>query len=93
MIENLLVSKEKKSELQIATANDHQLQQLLTLIRGEWPTNVSNIPISLREYWKVRHNLCCADNLIFTNNRIVIPTTMRQEILKYIHEGHIGTEK
>ena len=93
MIENLPVSKEKKSQLQIATANDHQLQQLLTLMRSEWPNDVSNVPISLREYWKVRHNLCCADNLIFMNNRIVIPSTMRQEILKCIHEGHMGIEK
>ena len=93
IIENLSVSKEKKSQLQIATANDHQLQQLLMLMRSEWPTDVSNVPISLREYWKIRHSLCCADNLILMNNRIVIPSTMRQEILKCIHEGHMGTEK
>ena len=93
MIESLPVSKEKTSQLQIATANDHQLQQLLTLMRSEWPTDISSVPISLCEYWKVRHNLCCADNLIFMNNRIVIPSSMRQEILKCIHEGHMGIEK
>ena len=93
MIENLPVSKEKKSQLQETTANDHQLQQLLTLMRSGWPTDISNVPISLREYWKLKHNLCSADNLIFMNNRIVIPSAMRQEILKRIHEGHMGIEK
>ena len=47
----------------------------------------------LREFWKIRHDLCYADNLIFLNNRIVIPSTMRQEILKCIHEVHMGIEK
>ena len=93
MIENLPVSEEKRSQLQVATATDHQLQQLLALMRSGWPEDVSNVPISLREYWKIRHNLCCAENLIFMNNRIVIPSTMRQEILKCIHEGHMGIEK
>ena len=93
MIENLPVSEEKRSQLQVATATDHQLQQLLALMISGWPEDVSSVPISLREYWKIRHNLCCAENLIFMNNRIVIPSTMRQEILKCIHEGHRGKEK
>ena len=93
MIEYLPVSEEKRSQLQVATATDHQLQQLLALMRSGWPEDVSSVPISLREYWKIRHNLCCAENLIFMNNRIVIPSTMRQEILKCIHEGHMGIEK
>ena len=88
MIENLPISDEKKSELQAATVDDHQLQQLLTLMKSGWPTDVSNVPISLRDYWEVRHNLCSADNLILMNNRIVIPSTMQPEILKCIHKGH-----
>ena len=93
MIKNLPVSKEKKSQLQTATCHDHQLQQLLSLMRSGWPPDISSVPIPLREYWKVRHNLCDADNLIFLNNRIVIPSSMRQEILKCIHEGHMGIDK
>jgi len=93
MIQNLLASDEKKSRLQAATVNDHQCQQLLTLMRSGWPTDVSNVPISLRDYWKVKHNLFSADNLIFIHNWIVIPSTMWPEILKCIHEGHMRIEK
>ena len=93
MIENLPISKEKKSQLQTATSYDHQLQQLLSLMRSGWPPDISSIPIPLREFWKVRHNLCDADNLIFLNNRIVIPSSMRQKILRCIHEGHMGIDK
>ena len=47
MIENLPVSKEKKSQLQTATTHDHQLQQLLSLMRTGWPPDISSVPISL----------------------------------------------
>ena len=62
-------------------------------MRSGWPPDISSVPIPLREFWKVRHNLCNADNLIFLNKRIVIPSSMRQEILKRIHEGHMGIDK
>ena len=58
-----------------------------------WPPDISSVPISFHEYWKVRHNLCAADNLVFLNNRVIIPSSMRQEILKCIHEGHMGIDK
>ena len=93
MIGNLPVSTEKKSQLQSATTHDHQLQQLLSLMCTGWPPDISSVPILLREYWKVRHNLCATDNLVFLNNRIIIPSSMRQEILKCIHEGHMGIDK
>ena len=93
MINSLPMSEERKLQLQAATANDHQLQQLLMLMRSGWPSDISNMPTTLREYWKVRHKLCSADNLVLLNNRLVIPSSMRQDILKCIHEGHMGIEK
>ena len=62
-------------------------------IRNGWPTDITNVPITLREYWKVRHKLYLGDNLIFMNNRIVIPPNMRSDILKCIHTGHMGIER
>ena len=44
MIDSLPVSDEKKSQLQVATTQDHQLQQLLSLMKSGWPTYVSNVP-------------------------------------------------
>ena len=93
MIQNLPVSDAKLSQLQTATSNDEQLQELNKIIRTGWPTDISNVPVMLREYWKVRHNLHSADHLIFMNRRIVIPASMRSEILKSIHTGHMGIEK
>ena len=53
MIQNLPVSDAKLSQLQTATSNDEQLQELNKIIRTGWPTDISNVPVMLREYWKV----------------------------------------
>lgn len=93
MIENLPVSKERESQLQTVTTYNHQLQQLPSLMRSGWPPDISSVPTSLCEQWKVRHNLCDTDNLVFLNNHTVIPSSMRQEYQKCIHEGHMGIDK
>ena len=93
MIQNLPVSDAKLSQLQTAASNDEQLQELNKIVRTGWPTDISNVPVMLREYWKVRHNLHSADHLIFMNRCIVIPASMRSEILKSIHTGRMGIEK
>lgn len=82
MIQNLPVSDAKLSQLKTATENDEQLQQLSTVIRSGWPSDISNVPMMLCEYWKVRHNLHTADSLVFMNTHIVVPSSMRTDILK-----------
>ena len=74
MIRNLPISDSKLSQLQTATSNDEQLQELNKIIRTGWPTDISNVPVMLREYWKVRHKLHSADHLVFMNKRIVDPS-------------------
>lgn len=93
MIQNLPVSDTKKVQLQSATENDEQMQQLSIMIKNGWPTNVNSVPMELRDYWKVKHNLHMSDSLIFVKDRLVVPSSMRNEILKCIHRGHMGIKK
>ena len=93
MIQNLPVSDVKKIQLQNATENDEQMQQLSRMIKTGWPANIVNVPRILHDYWKIKHNLHIADRLIFMKDRLVIPSSMRSEILKCIHKGHMGIEK
>ena len=68
MIQNLPVSDTKKVQLQSATENDEQMQQLSIMIKNGWPTNVNSVPMELRDYWKVKHNLHMSDSLIFVKD-------------------------
>ena len=93
MIQNLPVSDAKKIQLQNATENDEQMQKLSRMIQTGWPANIVNVARILHDYWKVKHNLHIADQLIFMKDQLVVPSSMQSEILKCIHKGHIGIEK
>ena len=93
LVRDLPVSESKLTQLQAATQCDDQMQRLHQYISTGWPTNINSVPVSLRGFWTVRHNLHSAENLILLNNRIVIPLAMRKYLLGCIHQGHMGIEK
>ena len=43
-------------------------------------------------YYNNRHELTIQDGLILKGDRIIVPSTMRKEILSLIHHGHQGIE-
>ena len=58
-----------------------------------WPVNLCNVPEALRQYWKVKEDFCIVDDLLLKGDRIVIPSSRQELVLKAIHEGHLGIEK
>ena len=63
-----------------------------TLFRG-WPDKRKNCPYELHEYWNFRCDLVLDDGLILKGNRIVVPTSLRDKVLKAIHTAHQGQVK
>jgi len=53
----------------------------------EWPKG--NCP----QYYASRDELSIISELLFKGSCLVIPTSMRPEMLQRIHEGHLGVEK
>ena len=58
-----------------------------------WPEFISDCKESAKSYWSIREELCSFQEMILYNDRIVIPTSLRSEILERIHEGHQGRER
>ena len=50
-------------------------------------------PKDMREYWAVKDELSTADGLIFKGEAIVISPGLRKEVLRQIHQGHVGIER
>ena len=48
---------------------------------------------AVKAYWLSRGELTVAQNILLKGTRIVIPSSMRLEILDKIHEGHQGIVK
>ena len=91
--ENLPVSKDKLQEIKLAISTDPVMINLQETVLKGWPEKRSQSPINIHEYWISRDELSVVNGLILKGDRLVIPKTMRQEILKKLHVGHFGMEK
>ena len=90
---SLPVSKLKLEEIKDATADDQSLRELKETIKSGWPETKAQEPASIRVYWDVRSELSELDGIILKSERILVPSSMRKEMLERIHQGHMGIEK
>ena len=77
----------------LATQADDKLAILKHIIQHRWPKTVKEVPQEIQKYWTFHEELTIKDRLILKGTRIVIPDKMREDILKQIHEGHLGFNK
>ncbi len=85
--ETLLVTDAKLKQIAVETEKDRCLQQVITHLNDGWPKG------KCAQYYNIRTKLSVVKGLLMRQNRIVIPQLLQQEMLKRLHEGHIGTEK
>ena len=63
------------------------------IIQQGWPKTVKEVPQEIQKYWTFHEELMIEDGLILKGTHIVIPDMMKEDILKQIHEGHLGLNK
>jgi hypothetical protein len=90
---NLPVSDTKLKEIQAETEKDSQLAQLRKVIQDGWPEERRKCPQSISEFWNHRDELSQINGIIFKGEKIIIPTSLREEILTKSHAGDMGMEK
>ena len=57
------------------------------------PEKIQQVPPEIQPYWMFRDELIIEDRLVLKNTRIIIPTSERNDLLRQIHHGHLGTIK
>ena len=63
------------------------------MIVYRWPDSKSETPLRFREYWDSRDMLSVTDGIVYNGMRIVIPPSLRNHMLKLIHQSHLGIVK
>ena len=86
-------SEKKQEEVQMKTKADPVLQELIKIMRSGWPNNRQDVAQEVRKFWDSREEMSVLDGIVFKGDRVVIPETMQQEILKIIHASHLGIVK
>lgn len=87
------MSDRKMSEIRKETQNDELMCELMDTIRRGWPNERRDCPKALTAFWNIRDELAVMENMVFKADRIVIPKTLKTEMLFRIHIGHLGIEK
>ena len=90
---HLPISPEKYAEFQKATADDPTMQALRSVVLNGWPGNKEELPGNVREYWCYRDEISSVDGLLFKAQKLIVPQSMRKEMLDRIHESHQGIVK
>ena len=93
MYENLDATAEKLNRIKTETSKDGSLLSVTNYYHKGWPDHKKDIKTEARPYWTMRNELHVINNILFRNNKIVIPQSLRKEMLQRIHEGHFGVEK
>ena len=86
-------SNEKQEELKRETQRCHTLSELAEVVYRGWPKEIKDLPTDLRIYWSFREVIGVEDGVIFKGKQVVMPESMRAEILQQLHRGHSGIEK
>lgn len=89
----VVASPKKKALLVQETLNDPILGQLLQYVRNGWPTAKSKIGPELSRFWNLQHDITELGNLLFYENRLMIPASCKKQILQLLHGGHMNVQK
>lgn len=93
LLSTVAVSDVKLEQFRHETEKDESLTELMKTVKSGWPETKSDINDKIKSYWDYRDELHVAEGIAFKGEKIVVPTTMRREMLNRIHEGHQGIER
>ncbi|GBM81004.1 Uncharacterized protein K02A2.6 [Araneus ventricosus] len=90
----LPMSKSRLTQFKYETVQDKELQTVIKFVKEGWPkVETKNWSQELKQYCKSQSDLHTNEGLLFINDKIVVPNSLRQQMLTLIDEGHFGMEK
>ena len=90
MVEGVSISDDRLSRIRDQSSRDETLQVLIALCKSGWPIDKKLVPEEAREYWPYRDEISASDGLLFRGTRVIIPKSMRAEMLHKSHSAHQG---
>ena len=72
------------------TAKDPILSQVMRFKKEGWPHAFSE---ELKDFKKLENSLSTENGCVFYGLRVIIPSTLRNHILKLLHLGHFGMQR
>lgn len=87
------ISEIQLLELQKESEMDEEMKVLRRYVKKGWPENKKQVDKAMFPYWQYKNEITERYGLLWHNNRILIPKSLRKNILKKLHTSHLGYEK
>ena len=88
-----IISDHQLARFAEATKEDAILSDLQQVFLSGWQDSKGQVPPNAQEFWNYRDELTVAQGLIVKGQKIVVPSSLRGEMLEKLHEGHLGINK
>ena len=79
--------------IRTAADRDPEYETLRETILPGFPEHRKQAPPTVRQYWGVRSMLALDDGMIVYGPRLVIPVSLRRDVLERLHQSHQGIER
>jgi len=83
-------SPKRQEELNFASREDPELQALKQVVDQGWPEVKSHLPVDVCPYFDSRDEIAFINDIAFKGDRVIIPRKMRKDMLRIIHQSHLG---
>ncbi|GFX52844.1 uncharacterized protein K02A2.6 [Trichonephila clavipes] len=90
---HLPMSEKRRVQFKKETELDPELQTVVKYIKEGWPKSYKNVDNSIKTYYKIKNNIYIQEGLLFSNEKLIVPYSLRKDMLQLIHEAHFGIEK
>ena len=87
------VSDAGLAKIRAETLKDVNLKAAMEYTIHGWPQYKEDIQLAARDFFIIRGELSLHDGLLVRGDRIVVPSSLRKQVLERIHEGHMGVAK
>ena len=72
---------------------NNYMHKLLSVVKSGWPDAKQDLPTECWLYWNYRDEISTSEGILFKGEKVIVPNSMRIEMLKCIHSSHLGIEK
>ena len=93
VVSNHSISDVKLKGLQESNSDDPTVQVLHTYSMEGWPHHKRDLPPPLKSFSNMRNDIHVIDGILLKDNRLVVPSAWRKDILQKLHLSPCGIEK
>ena len=92
IVECLPTTERRLQEIRLHQDEDEVCSKLRLFCSEGWPEK-HHLNCSLQPYWQYRAEITVQQGILMKDDRVIIPSALRLDILDKIHTGHQGIQK